>query len=190
MKVLWIDTETTGLDPVKQDIITMAFLVEINGEEKDRLYLECQPFDYTTVQAGALQVNGFTVEKLKTLQTPQEAYRKLITFLNKYCDKYDKFDKMLPAGHNIPFDIDFLKHFFLKNRDSYLFSYLDYHKLDTMTLALMLKSAGLENYSNVKLETLAASIGYKEPLHNSLNDIVATRAYYKKIISRIKYVKE
>lgn len=42
-KVLWLDLETTGIDPDRHGIIQFAALVEINGELVDALEIKMQP---------------------------------------------------------------------------------------------------------------------------------------------------
>lgn len=115
MKIAWIDTETTGVDPQKNDIISLACIIEIDGVVKDKLYLEMQPINWDNIEEEALRVNGYTIEKLKTFMTPREAHSKLNNFLGKYCNKFNRQDKYIPAGHNIGrFDIPFLAEFYKK----------------------------------------------------------------------------
>ena len=76
MKLLWLDTETTGLNKEKCDIIQLAGIVIINGEEKERFNFHCQPMNYETIEQEAMDKTGMTIEKLKTFPTPQETYKK------------------------------------------------------------------------------------------------------------------
>ena len=54
MKICYFDTETTGLDNVKNDIIEIACIIEVNGDVKDEFSLECQPFDFDQVNLSVL----------------------------------------------------------------------------------------------------------------------------------------
>ena len=48
MKLLWLDTETTGLNKEKCDIIQLAGIVIINGEEKEVFKAFYKPWDTFT----------------------------------------------------------------------------------------------------------------------------------------------
>jgi DNA polymerase-3 subunit epsilon len=134
MKVLYFDVETSGLDPIKNDIFTIGGIIEINGEVKEEFYFEIQPFSYENISQQALDVNGLKIDDIKKYMTPQEGYKKIISIFSKYINKYNKSDKFTCIGHNVKFDIDFLTQFFLKNNDTYLGSFIDYHFLDTMVI--------------------------------------------------------
>lgn len=187
MKLLYFDTETTGLDAKENDILTLAGIIEIDGEVKEELYLEMQPFNYKSISEEALKVNGLNLEQIKTFQTPQRAYEKIIDIFRKYINRYNKFDKFTAVGHNIKFDIGFLSEFFKKNNDKYFGSWMDYHCLDTMQLLhiLMFKKAIV--LDNCKLVTASKHFGIDlNNAHNSLSDIKATRELFYKIINKIE----
>jgi len=189
MKILWFDTETGGLIPGKHPILTLAGIIEIDGEVKEEFYFKIKPFPNQEIDDYALKVNGITKEEIQTFEEPQIVYKKLSTILGKYCDKYNKFDKYIPAGQNVRFDIDHLKAFYDLIGDKYLFSYLDYHFIDTMAISLLLKKTKSIDIANVKLETLCAY--YQIPLkaHNAQEDIRATRNLWNEFEKRIEYKK-
>ena len=109
MKVNHFDTETTGLDAVKNDIIQIAGIIEIDGEVMEEFHFKCQPHSYENISPQALKINGYTVEQLKTFEDPHVIHKKLVDIFSKYIDKYDREDKFYPAGQNIRFDMGFLK---------------------------------------------------------------------------------
>jgi DNA polymerase-3 subunit epsilon len=187
-KIFWFDVETTGLDEVKQDIITLAFIVDINGQVKAKGHLKIQPTDWDAIQDSALEVNKITREQLKTFQLPAVAVKKLNTVFGKFVDKFDKKDKIIPAGYNVDFDLKFLREFYSKQNDKYLYSWLDYHKVDPMQFVLGLRVAGhLRDLENVKLETVAKYLGIEIQAHDALSDITVTREVYYKLLSRITF---
>ncbi len=185
-KLFWIDVESTGLDPIKNDIIQLGGLIEINREIVEEIDFTCQPFNYNTIQTAALEINKTTIEELKTYQTPQTAHKNLKQILEKYVDKYDKNDKFHPAGFNVGFDTDFLRQFFFKNHDSYYGSLCDYHKLDVLSLAFILDFAGYLELENYKLITVAKFFQIKYEEHNALADIKVTREVFYKMLEMIK----
>lgn len=189
MKLLWLDTETTGLNKEKCDIIQLAGIVIIDGEEKERFNFHCQPINYENIEQNALDTTKMTIEKLKTFETPQEAYRKFKKIIEKFVNKYDKNDKFFIAGHNVQFDIDFCKNWFEKQGDKYFFSYFFHQPIDLMYLSVILHTAGLINLSNFKLGTIAnyLEIGLEESdeyLHDASIDIDITRKCFCRLVSK------
>jgi DNA polymerase III epsilon subunit-like protein len=105
---LWFDCETTGLDSIKNDVVQVAFIPVINGIEKMHFNQHCQPIDWNNIDPQALQINGLTIEKLKTFQTPHELVDKLVKAVKQYGVKFTL------AGYNVPFDRGFLSSLFTK----------------------------------------------------------------------------
>lgn len=191
MKILWFDVETSGLNAKDNDILTLAGIVEIDGETKEEFYLEMQPFNYETVSEEALKVNGLTLEQIKKFSTPQESYRKLTSIFGKYINKFNKNDKFICGGHNTKFDFDFLVEFFRKNNDKYLGSWVEYQFsscIDTLPLVQLMRFKKIINIENCKLVTASKEFGIDlSQAHNALADIKATRELFYKIINRIEF---
>lgn len=179
MKILYVDTETTGLSAYKNDVIQIGGIIEINGKQVEEFNIRCQPFDYNTIEAKALECNGMTIDELKKLQSPEKAYQQLTKILNKYVNKYDKTDKFIPAGQNVKFDLDMLQQFFVKNKDSYFYSFIDRHFLDLQSISAFFQMLGYIEFPNLKLETVANKLGIQFDAHDALEDIRATRAAFK-----------
>lgn len=186
-KVFWFDVETTGLNPNEQDIIQLAFLIEIDGEIVESQNMIMQPFDYDTISQEALDVHGRTIEEIKTYPDPRKTYADLISVLDKYIDKYNSSDKFQPAGYNARFDMDFLREFFIKNGDKYYGSWFNYKAIDPMSLLYLLDGIGNVTLENYKLPTVCKHFDIPLDAHDALNDIKATRDLTKLICSR--YIK-
>lgn len=186
MKVLYLDTETTGLDAVKNDIIQIAGIVEINNEVKEEFNFTCQPFSYDNISQEALDIHGRKIDEIKTYQTPQLAYKQLLKIFDKYINKYDKMDKFIPAGHNIQFDVNFVFEFFKKNGNMYCGSYLDYHKLDSMVVGMLLKLFNKEKFERLKLEAMAKHYGMEINAHDALSDVKTSREIIKRFGDYLK----
>jgi len=185
-KIFWVDTETTGLNRVRNDILQLAYIVEINGEIKEKGELFCQPFDYSAIDNKALDVNNLTMAKIKEFPTPQETYKKLTQVLNKYVDKFNRNDKFSPAGYNVEFDAGFLREFFVKNGNKYYGAYFDYHLLNVDSLLYLFDYKGLIKLENYRLVTVAKHFGIKLDAHNALSDIEATRQVFLKLLQYFK----
>lgn len=185
-KVFWFDVETTGLSPIKNDTIQLAYIVDIDGKVETKGEFFIQPFDYNNISMDALKVNGLTIDKLKTFTIPQTIYTKLQLVLSKFVDKYNSNDKFIPAGFNVQFDIGFLQQFFLKNMDKYYGSFFDYKAIDVALLAYMLVYFGKLRLEDYKLVTLAHHYGIKLNAHNALSDIEATRELFLILSNEIR----
>lgn len=191
MKILWFDCETTGLNPEKNDILTLAGLIEINGEIKEEFYLEMQPFNYDNISEEALKVNGLELSKIKTWMIPRLAHKQLTYIFSKHINKFNKNDKFICAGHNVKFDFDFLVEFFKKNGDKYLGSWVEYQFsscIDTLPLVQLMRFKKIIDIENCKLVTASKAFDINlEKAHNALEDIKATRELFYKIEKRIEF---
>lgn len=190
-KIAYIDSETTGLDSLQNDILTLSIIIEIDGQIKDKLNLEMQPFNYQSITDEALKINGMSIEQIKKFPPPHEAHRKIVTLFSKYVDRYNKNDKLIPAGYNVGFDVDFLFKLFQKCGDPYCGAYLDYHKLDVASLVLFFKIQGffpdLEGY---KLVDVCKYLNIEFDAHKAEDDILATRKIYRILMDKIQLIKE
>jgi len=187
MKIFWFDTETGGLIPGKNPILTLGLIIEIDGEVKERAYFKMRPLPEQVVEDGALKVNGITRDEILSFEQPKVVLNQIETILKKYVNPDDRFDQFTPAGHNTQFDIKHLDAFFVTQRAKLGWRYFDYHFLDTMALAIMLKKERWINVPNVKLDTMAAAFGIPLKAHNAMNDIEATRALYYAIKNKLSF---
>jgi len=180
-KILWFDVETTGLDPKENDIIQLSGMIEIDNEIKDTFNFKMQPYNWNSISDEALKINNTTIEDLKSYEDPNIQYKKFRSILDKYVSKFDKLDKFIAAGYNVRFDIDFLKEYFIKNNNSYLFSYIGGYSLDVYQIVIALYHLNLKReypVKNFKLETLAQDEGIEIKAHDALSDVEATRELY------------
>ncbi len=190
-KIAWIDGETTGLDSLQNDLLTFSVIIEIDGEIKDKLNLEMQPFNYQSITDEALRINGMSVEQIKKFPPAHEAHKKIVALFSKYVDRYNKNDKLIPAGYNVGFDVDFLFKLFQKCGDPYCGSYLDYHKLDVASLVLFFKINGFfPNLEGFKLSEVAKALNVELNAHKAEDDILATREIYNILMDKIELKKE
>ena len=175
-KVLWFDIETTGVDPVKNDIIQIAGIVEIEGSDEEEFSFTCRPHAPDNINPSALEVNRHTIEEISNWEPPFRMLDKLMAVFQKFINKFDRKDKFLPAGHVVTFDIQMLDQFFKKSGDRYgIGSWMTWQPFDTMYLAVILKRLGIINPLDMKLATLANTFGIAPGIHGALSDIRATR---------------
>ena len=188
-KIIFIDTETGGVNAEKSALIQLSGIIEVNGVEKEKFNFYIKPFENSEVNEKALEVQGRTLEELRTDKYIDESiiYKKFLEILDKYIDKYDKDDKFIVAGYNVKFDIDILKALFERNNNKFLFSYFNSSMLDPLYSVRLLQVAGmLPVLENNKLETWCKYFNIELKAHDSLQDITATKKLIEKLIELIK----
>ena len=184
--ILHFDTETTGLDAVKNDIIQLGLIMEVNGVDVEKHDLKCQPFDYSAIKQEALDIHGYSVEDIKKFPPPEEMYNTLLAMLKKYIPEYSRpRQKFYPAGYNLEFDINFLTEFFKKNGDDSLVFWQNYRKLDPLSILFVMDYRGQIRLDNYKLLTVCNYFGIKIKAHDALSDIEATRKLLYKLLPYI-----
>ncbi len=181
-KVLYLDTETTGINPVTNDVIHFAFGIEINGELVETVEFKSQPFSYENINLESLTVNNTTIELLKTYPNPSETCTKILQFFCKYCNQYDKSDKFYPAGYNLHFDLDFISNFFIKNNYKYFGAFCNWKRIDLLPFLYKMDLMDQIALSNYKLATVCEHYGIPIKAHDALSDLLATRELMIKIL--------
>lgn len=188
-KIIFIDTETGGVNPEKAALIQLSGIIRIDKKDVEKFNFFIKPFENSEVNEKALEVQGRTLEELKTDKyvEEKEVYKQFVNLLDKYIDKYDKSNKFIVAGYNVRFDVDMLKAFFQRHGNNFLFSYLDSSMLDPLYSIRLLQIAEvLPVLENNKLETWCKHFGIELKAHDSLEDIEATKKLIGKLISLIR----
>lgn len=96
-KTLYLDVETTGLDPVKNGLIQLACLVDINGEVVEEKNWLIRPFETDVIDDKALEVNGRCKTELPGYPSPEVVYNEIIEFFETYVNKFIRTDKFWPV---------------------------------------------------------------------------------------------
>jgi len=172
-KVIWLDVETTGLDPKTCTIIELAALYE-NGTDKSVFHVYIKP---ESLPKEIEELTGITMEYLEQNGiTEAEAYSQFTAWLAEKIDKYKKEDKAIFAAYNARFDNDFIRELFKRNKDNYFGSWFHSASLDIMGTAILCVRLGLipvpVNFKNI---TICESFGIELKAHSALDDIKASR---------------
>lgn len=180
----WYDLETTGLDPEKNGIYQVSFLIYKDGELLQEFDRRIQPMNGDEIDVKALAVNSVTLGDLSTYSLPIEFYYDFKDIIQQYISPYDKQQKMLQYGYNVRFDESFLRKFFEKNGDKYFGSLFWYPPIDVMNLAMEYLKDVREKLPNFKQGTVAKALGLdvdEDRLHDSSYDIEVCRQIYQHI---------
>lgn len=103
MKLVFLDTETTDKSPGQICQLTYIIYNNDSNNSNDRVKAKNFFFDVDYVAEGAYKIHGFSVDKLKELSGNLK--------FNDLCKlfKNDLFESDFIIGHNINFDISFLR---------------------------------------------------------------------------------
>lgn len=185
-KILYFDTETTGLDAEKNAVIQVAMIAEIDGKTAGTLELKIKPRPTDEIEEEALKVHGMCREMLDTFMDPDEAHKKISQFLGKHVNRFNKNDKFYPAGYNVAFDLEFMSSFFKKAGDKYFGSWQNWRRIDPLPILWMLDSMGKVSLPNYKLVTVCDYLKIPLQAHDAMGDVQATRI----VINRCKAMLE
>ena len=196
-KLLFLDTETTGIEPSLHGLIHAAGIideVQVSGgilapKELDRFDLKCQPFRGKKITDKALEIQGLTKADLEARPEPKGVYAQLLPIFDKHIDRYKREDKFILVGQNPKFDYDFLDQWFKDNSNEYFYAYVDYHLVDIAVFTTVWKLLGRINVPDTKLATVAKHFGLPLTAHDAMSDIEATRKIfyaYAAILGTIK----
>lgn len=169
------DVETTGIDPMTQEIIEIGLVLidQKTLEVLDTLSLKVKPEHFETASKEALMVNGYNDldwEQAINLKQAMALYG-------------EKTKDAIFCAHNVTFDWFFISEAFRKTS---ILNQMDYHRFDLFTLAwAKLKSKGLQKFN---LSEIAKFLGLsEEPMpHRAINGAKTAYEIYKKLMSEDK----
>lgn len=194
-KFCFMDTETTGTDSKLHGVIEIAMIIEDRGGIVGEKAWKLAPFGVDEIDLKALEINKRTEIEIANFPNPIETWIEIAAWLRQFVNPYDRTDKLIPAGHGVGFDMNFLKALWEKadEKDGGKFfgSYFTWDKLDSLELCRWLKALRLlPRLANLKLGTLCDHFGI--PLggeaHGAIADIRATRTLIHRLVA--EYMKE
>lgn len=177
-RIAVIDVETTGLNPVKHEILEIGCLIaerQDDGDFKVLKEFECKvkPNRIEDAEEGALRVNGYNEADWMFAHTIEEALKEL--------NEVAKGAVMV--AHNLCFD-----HAFIDNayRATGIESAMHYQKIDTLTYAVA-KLDGDPDLSNWSLRALCEYYGVlNEKAHTAMADVRATYEVFRRMVGKKK----
>ncbi len=181
MKRLVIDTETTGLSPTHNQILTIGMiLIEIEKKQLkvlEEIHIFIKHDNYSS-NKKALKVNGINLEEHDKIGiSPREACKQINNFITK-----NVLQDTPLVGHNISFDKRFINALFDIGES---FSKLHHESEDTMFIWRNLKNNGkVPKELDSKLGTVAKffNINY-EKAHDALADCHITAKVYHELLN-------
>lgn len=181
-KILFIDTETGGLDPSVNSLLSIAFAVwedfkVISAKE----VLINDGILNTTPEA--LKINHIDIEQhSRNASSPVDALKQIQTFISKH---FEPSEKITLGGHNINFDVNFFKSFAAK----YNFPYdkvFSHRIVDTATILYYLYLAGKIKQKTISSTEAFALFGISvSERHTAIGDAIATAELFSVLLKLI-----
>lgn len=162
----FIDTETTGLDSDRHEVIEIAIILQDAKGRLAHYQTKIQPERIEDADPKALEINGYAANPKAWKNAPlMSEVGSLIT---------STLRGSIVVGHNVDFDLGMLRANLQKAGCS---TRLPYHKVDTMTLAYEhLAPLGLESLS---LDRIRDFLGWsRENAHTAMQDAKDVRKFY------------
>ncbi len=177
-----LDTETTGLDPQKAQILTIdGTIVEIKSEEwiehETRFHGQIELMDWATVSEKAMETNGIELSNWKGDKEKRVVYDLVQWVRTTSGDGY-----RILSGWNVGFDRKFLEAAFMRAGFDWTRAFSFKH-LDGMQLVRWATFSGaIPQLENDKLETVAKHLGvWQAGAHDSSIDVRMTVDSIKKL---------
>jgi len=177
--ILFIDTETGGTNPEKHQLLSIGLVHWDKGDltKEHQILIDDSPMSITK---EALEINRIDVkEHFKQAKSNSSAFNDL----TEYLDKIKKPNsKIIIAGHNVMFDVNFLKRFF-KDNEANFSKYFSHRIIDTYSIMTFLNMSGIlkgELYNSDKaFEEFEIKIKGR---HTAIGDAIGTAMLYNKLL--------
>lgn len=188
-KLIYIDTETTGLDAGTNGLTQIAAIVVIDGREEERIALNINPYSYTDYAEDnnfALRLTSKTREMVSEYPDQRVQLYKFIDFMGRYISLGNSKDIFQLVGYNTSFDKGFIKQWLKINRMDFS-TFFSHKDVDVFALVKHMRLWGMLNScKNDKLDTICEHFNIELDAHDAMNDIVATRKLYKCLMNALK----
>lgn len=173
--LIFTDTETTGLDPIVNEVLSIGIVIcdAATFEVVAQREWYIQPERIETASPEALKINGYMPEKWAAAgeRPGVEVFAEVLPWLQRG----------VFAGHNCPFDIDFLWEG--AKRVGIDFGDKPEEFIDTRHLSELLKNA--KKVPNNKLDSLVTYFGFsRQGYHGALEDADLSRRSAQKIFEK------
>jgi DNA polymerase III epsilon subunit-like protein len=185
MRLLFIDTETGGLDPARHSILSLGLVAAEDGKIVDSLDIAVKE-KTISAEPRALEVNGIDPARhaLKAVP-PAEAVGQVKDFISRNKVFSDGKGRAIPIGHNVGFDIEFVRRLFRLAGAEYeaIFSH---RAVDTQSVLRFLHIKGNLPEDYGALDKALAGCGIEArtgKAHSAVEDAILTAGLFAKLLA-------
>lgn len=165
---VFVDTETSGLDPKHHSILSVC----LGNKDIGYKTFHIRPDPDMIIDPKAMEVNNIDLGGLWEDQS--------IAFLEYLQEMVAEHGQLEPIGHNYMFDIGFIQQVLGRRGYEKFFSR---RYLDTMIIAKFLSEVGMVKSESYSLAHLCESFEIKnEEAHTAEGDVKATEKLYEALI--------
>lgn len=174
-RLLLIDLETTGLDPQRDSVVQIASCLLAKEDLREERWFESLVRPETTMVEDAREIHGLSDNELAAAPSLAEAI--------------DRFARYAPSdaivcGHNVGFDVSFLKQAYSRLGRDYPF---DYHTVDIWSLAFFVLGAEGVPSGSFTLNKLCALYGIPRGReHDALEDVRASATVLRQLFAGVQ----
>jgi DNA polymerase-3 subunit epsilon len=178
-RILFIDTETGGLDPINYSLLSVGLVLwrECEIHETKEIFINDGKLNATK---EALEINKIDLDdhRINSISS-YEAIQQMIQFIER---NFDTSEKITLAGHNVGFDISFVR--YLLDSQNYNFGdYFSHRSIDTASILNYLYLAGKLESKIVSSTEAFNHFGIEvSGRHTALGDAIATAELFTKLI--------
>ncbi|WP_312422553.1 3'-5' exonuclease [Anaerospora hongkongensis] len=179
-KILFLDTETGGLDPDVMSLLSIGLVAWESGKIVDtkEIFIKHDVFKITPQAIATNKID--LVHFVEHAISPSDAAQEIVNFIE--CNYGECLGNVIIGGHNTNFDINFLKKFMSSHKLKFS-SFFSHRFVDTSSILKFLYYAG--KFSNDISSSDAAFQHfniYPEKRHSALGDAVATAKLFTELI--------
>ena len=183
MRLLFIDTETGGVNEKENSLLSIALICWNNGVTVDKLEIYIKEDNYNVTER-AMDINGLDLSYVYANgHYPNDAIEIISNFIHRNFND----EKAVLCGHNVGFDIRFLKELYSKSNKNYD-ELISYRSLDTASIFRFLSIAG--KFNGVEVNSLDDAIKYFnlsfDNRHTAMGDIEKTVELFNNLIDVVK----
>jgi len=107
MQNLFLDIETSGINPERHSIISIGMVVSLRGLDDYQSFYREIKHDEITIMPSSIEINHFDFTRNIDRVNLKQAQKEGVEFINRY---YHAKDEIMPIGMNIgSFDMKFIQ---------------------------------------------------------------------------------
>ena len=182
-RIIFVDTETGGVDPSKHSLLSVGLVAwDYNDGIIDTIEIFIKQDQYT-VTKEAQKLNKFDIETHEKKAVPPLMAINAIKGFS--ISNTNRTNDIQLAGHNIQFDVSFLKKLFKDQNKSFnqLFSH---RMIDTYSVLKFLQDADKINLDHISSASAFRLFHIKvDGRHSALGDAIATAQLYGELLKLV-----